>query len=521
MMERTLFLWVGCLLLACFQARAEVRIAVDGQEAFDRLSDNLTRTLKSQDDDVVVEFKKGVYRYGEGHLLLQGLFCPMKRVTLRCNGSTFISKGPDYQLKSTRLRTWSAPCEGPFDYQDGYVDMNTQESVDLRGPVREALGRPRLTDKARGIFRIKVNERDLPAASAVGVYIILSQWYRGIVYPVERIESGYLYFRAEKWTDDRNAATDPDSDYKFLKELPHYILYNHPKGGLDLYRTATEVVGNRSRTLHQSVNTTFLTVHNCVFGAFSLEGGKFVANRAGDCLIHFDIVNSTETAVRNCTFDGIRSDIVRVHRSTNFLFADNVVTRSYRRCLYLDYFTVGAEIRNNRFADTGWMMDNQFAVESKAGGMWIHDNVFENFSYGAIGVGSFYMDRIPASASGIVENNEIYCTQAFLKRPARLLMDSGAIYAWTINKDVTIRNNSIHDIGGYGENRGIFLDDGTVNVSVIGNRIRNVWNYYCIDLRLCPEVEKNPLSRIRRVNVGNRMEGNDVDGKVRFENREK
>ena len=56
---------------------------------------------------------------------------------------------------------------------------------------------------------------------------------------------------------------------------------------------------------------------------------------------------------------------------------------------------------------------------------------------------------------------------------------------------------------------------------VIGNRIRNVWNYYCIDLRLCPEVEKNPLSRIRRVNVGNRMEGNDVDGKVRFENREK
>ena len=167
------------------------------------------------------------------------------------------------------------------------------------------------------------------------------------------------------------------------------------------------------------------------------------------------------------------------------------------------------------------MMDNQFAVDSKASRMWIHDNVFENFSYGAIGVGSFYMDRIPASASGIIENNEIYCTQAFLKRPARLLMDSGAIYAWTINKDVTIRNNSIHDIGGYGENRGIFLDDGTVNVSVIGNRIRNVWNYYCIDLRLCPEVEKNPLSRIRRVNVGNRMEGNDVDGKVRFENREK
>lgn len=520
-MKRTMTLLMLSLWLGVFSARSEVRIVVDGQEAFDHLSENLENTLKTVDDDVVVEFRKGVYRYGERHVDLRGLYCPMKRVTLRCNGSTFISEGPDYPLESARFRTYAASCESPFDYQDGYVDMNTLESVDLRGPVRDALSRPRLMDRKRGIGRIKVDEPDLPASSAVGVYILLSQWYRGVVYPVERIESGYLYFRSPKWTDDRNAETDPDSDYKFLKELPHYILYNHPKGGLDLYMTSGELVGKRSRTIHRSTTTTFLNVHNCVFGSFSLEGGRFVANHAGDCLIHFDIVSSTETAVRNCTFDGIRSDIVRVHRSTNFLFADNAVTRSYRRCVYLDYFTSGAEIRNNRFTDTGWMMDNQFAVDGKASGMWIHHNVFEDFSYGAIGIGSYYMNQIPASASGIIENNEIYCTQAFLKRPGRLLMDSGAIYTWTINKDVTIRNNSIHDIGGYGENRGIFLDDGTVNVSVIGNRIRNIRNHYCIDLRLCPEVEKHPLSQIRRVNVGNRMEGNDVDGKVRFENRDK
>ena len=156
-----------------------------------------------------------------------------------------------------------------------------------------------------------------------------------------------------------------------------------------------------------------------------------------------------------------------------------------------------------------------------ASGMKIHHNVFENFSYGAIGIGSFYMQPIPASSSGVIEENEIYCTAAFLKRPARLLMDSGAIYTWTINKDITIRNNYIHDIGGYGWNRGIFCDDGTVNVSIEGNKIRNVQNSYCIDLRLCTEVEKNPYSRIKRVNVGNKLENNDVDGKVRFENRDR
>ena len=209
-----------------------------------------------------------------------------------------------------------------------------------------------------------------------------------------------------------------------------------------------------------------------------------------------------------------------MHKSTNFLFGENIVTRSYHKCVTLDFFTACAEIRGNRFSDTGYMMDNDLCIDGQASGMWIHGNEFVNFSYGAIGVGAYYMSPIPASSSGVIEDNELYCTPDFLARPARLLMDSGAIYTWTINKDITIRNNYIHDIGGYGWNRGIFCDDGTVNVSIIGNRIRNIRNSYCIDLRLCKDVEKHPLSRIRRVNVGNRLENNDVDGKVRFENRD-
>ena len=39
-------------------------------------------------------------------------------------------------------------------------------------------------------------------------------------------------------------------------------------------------------------------------------------------------------------------------------------------------------------------------------------------------------------------------------------------------------------------------------------------------MRLCTSVEKHPLSQIRRVNVGNQMSGNEVDGKVRFQNRD-
>ena len=509
------------MLLGAFSARGEVRIVVDSQDAFDRLSAELTRSLKSQDEDVVVEFRKGVYAFSEKHLALKGLYCPKQRVTLQCNGSTFLAKGTDYQLKSVRTQVWKASCQGPFDYRDGFADLSTGASIDLRAPVKAALARPEIVDRKQGICRIKVKEPDLSATSAEGVFILLSQAYRGIVYPVLKIQSGYLYFQSPKLTTDGNPETDPDADYKTLRELPHYILYNHPAGGLDLYMTGTELIGKRSRSIHRGEATNFLTVDNCVFGAFTLQGGRFVANRAGGSLIRLEAVRSTETAIRECTFDGIRSEVVQVYGSTNFLFCDNTLIRSYRNGVFLDFFTAVAEIRNNKFSDTGWMMDHDFCINANASGMKIHHNVFENFSYGAIGIGSYFMQPIPASASGVIEENELYCTTAFLKRPARLLMDSGAIYTWTINKDITIRNNYIHDIGGYGWNRGIFCDDGTVNVAIEGNKIRNVQNSYSIDLRLCTEVEKNPYSRINRVNVGNKLENNDVDGKVRFENRER
>ena len=97
-------------------------------------------------------------------------------------------------------------------------------------------------------------------------------------------------------------------------------------------------------------------------------------------------------------------------------------------------------------------------------------------------------------------------------------MDSGAIYTWTINKNVVIRKNYIHDIGGYKDNRGIFCDDGTVNVHILENRVLRIANSYCIDLRRVPKVAKDPKSYVKKVNVGNRLEGNVVDGKVRFEN---
>ena len=78
-----------------------------------------------------------------------------------------------------------------------------------------------------------------------------------------------------------------------------------------------------------------------------------------------------------------------------------------------------------------------------------------------------------------------------------------------------------HDwaISGPFDNRGIFCDDGTVNTTITGNRVQRVANSWCIDLRRVLSVETRPDSKIRRVNVGNRIEKNQIDGRIRFEQR--
>ena len=99
----------------------------------------------------------------------------------------------------------------------------------------------------------------------------------------------------------------------------------------------------------------------------------------------------------------------------------------------------------------------------------------------------------------------------------RVLIDSGAIYVWTLNKDLIIRNNFLHDISGPHGNRGILCDDGAMNVSVYGNLIIDIdRNSYRIDLRKNHSVERKSSCPVPRVNVGNRMWDNWVDGRVRF-----
>lgn len=98
-------------------------------------------------------------------------------------------------------------------------------------------------------------------------------------------------------------------------------------------------------------------------------------------------------------------------------------------------------------------------------------------------------------------------------------MDSGAIYAYTQNDDTQIRNNFIHDYTGMKDNRGIFMDDGAINVTVRDNVIMRIANSWSIDSRRVADIENEPGSQVQKANIGNTITNNKTDGRIRFEKR--
>ena len=107
-------------------------------------------------------------------------------------------------------------------------------------------------------------------------------------------------------------------------------------------------------------------------------------------------------------------------------------------------------------------------------------------------------------------------TESFREPPMRSLIDGGAIYVWTQNKDLLIRDNYIHDIAGPHGNRGIFGDDGVVNLHICDNTVLRVKDSYAIDVRRVHRVGRRKNSAIRRVNVGIVVRGNTYDGRLRL-----
>lgn len=478
-MRRSTSLILGFLLplLLWQEGFAADTLTVSSQAEFEQLPLQLEEHLR--DGSVHVLILPGIYYYGDSFLELDHLNCPKTILSFSGAGAILVgSKG-----------------DGGDAIDCGYVDTLSLRPVDIRHPVRKAGSWPIPVLSRKGMYKIRCQEPDLSPEEAVGMKVILSQWFKGAVYPVEKIAGGWLYFRKEKdW------GVSMWAELRFGRCLPRYILCTQPERA-DLY------------ACHAS---SFLSVRHSRFASLRLTDLSFLGNGAGDGLICLEEAESDSMVVSGCVFSGIRSDCI-VAAETDCLRVRNCTfSGNYLSCIRVYPGCRESLIRHNRFLDNGLMMTNAPIVHCQGQGYRIVDNYFEDFSYSAIGIGIHFTKDDVYGTSGIVEDNEICMSDGFRSGVFRELIDAGAIYVWTRNENTVIRNNYVHDIDGPHGNRGIFADDGAVNVEIAGNRVLRISKGYCIDIRKAFWVQRLRKSKIHKVNIGNRIHDNVVDGRVRI-----
>lgn len=492
-------------------------VTVASQADFDGLNVRLRKLIQSGDRDIRVRFQPGTYFFQEQHLAFMGLENPEVSISFEGEGARLTAAGKDYA--SVGAGRWTTvPFEGPFEVSHGFVDMKNGRNLDFRTEVRQARRRPEIVDRAQGLCRILTGEPSLSAREAAATWIVLTQWYRSNCYKVEKIERGYVYFRSPNLTDDRNPLTDIDSDFKYGRVLPRYLLYN-VKSGLTPYIRGGQLYLPGQANVHECEASRFLLVSGSAFKSLSIQGFTFLGNAAGESLMKFYRSRIGSFSITGCTFEGVRSDCLLFQFTPGCTISDNTFLHCYRNCIEIGFESDRTEVTDCLFQDTGLALDNSACVRNQASGIRIARNRFVDFSYCAVLSGIHYTETMSDRCSSVIEDNEMYQTPEFRKAPSRTLMDSGAIYLGTISQGQVVRNNYIHDIVGATDNRGIFLDDGAVHAEVYGNLVIGIANSYCIDSRRTRWVETHPRTRIDRVNVDNYIGENWVDGPVRFETR--
>ena len=456
-----------------------VVLSVTAQQDFDQLDERVDSVLAAGEREVDVQFAPGTYFFREGHLTLSGLRAPGAVLRLGGDGAVLVGVGDG---------------QGPA-FENGFVDLTGRKAYDPLAPVRKAGFWPVRMPFRKALYVLRGKGLpDVSESEATGMKLILSQWFVGAVYDVVKISRGWIYFRRVPYR------TRIWSELRFGRCRPRFMLFSPRKAD----------------GTYPSEASNFLTVENSRMGRVVLEGIQFLGNGDGDRLLRFSGVDADSVVVRRCTFEGIRSRGVLVEGTDHFRLHDNAFCRGALNQVYVDKTSDDARIERNRFIENGLLMTNDPIVDCKGSHFLVRGNYFEDFSYSAIGAGLHFTDTAGLVTSGVIEQNEICMSERYRQAPMRSLIDGGAIYVWTQNRDLVIRDNYIHDIAGPHGNRGIFGDDGVVNLKIVGNTLLRVKDSYALDVRQVHRVGRRKDSAIRQVNVGIVIRDNTYDGRVRL-----
>lgn len=476
----------------------------------------ISAALQAGEKNIIVKIKKGTYFYSEGHLAFKEIHRPDVDIRIVGNNATLVPLG--WELRNND----EIPCE--VTGASCFVNIKNKQSILPWSDVMYADELVEVIDLTTKQCRLKcealgglyVPEENL-------AYIELTRWCRCYQYKVLKIDNGYIDFYAHDLEKDNVFGTkhyNVNYDYVVGEKPPRFRLCNVDENErvsvinrkVKLYKYIKSVyLGNASN---------FLTIDESQFRQFILNGITFLGNKPeGEALIKIRNSRPVNLEICNCFFIGQRGEIIKEEYGNNLYFHDNYVSDNYVWGIDINSSSSNTIVENNIFENNGLGLSYARCVSCSGDNYFIARNKFKNFGYCAISIGAWYGIKNRVPARGIVEYNEIWYDRKYYEEAWKhTIMDSGAIYVWTLNEQAIIRYNYIHDYIGMGQNRGIYLDDGAHHVAVYGNIVVNTPACHAIGSRRVARTErgKNIVSYSEKNNINNYIAYNITDGTVNF-----
>ena len=472
-------------------------IQISSQADFDKMGETLIGKIRSGEKDLTVKIQPGVYFFREDHLDLSQVNEPDVRITLIGEHATIVAEGA------------RVDASHPLDPLKGYVSLSGG-NADPWGPFQQSDRLIEVLSSKTRQCRISRVGAGLEKDSAAPRFLRITRWYHSSIYPVEKMDDSYVYFTADDLTRDSLSEWNVNDDYNYGHLFPRFSLLSG--------------VTQDRQGLHECRTTRFLKLwYGSGLRSFSMSGLRFLGNaREGlTGLLEF-MCPQCECSLSGCAFEGIRSArVISVGNRNEVRIEDCVFRDIYEDGVNASHSSVKTEVIGCRFERCGLGMQNSFCVSCAGSGFRVAHNLFSDFGYSAIGLGYGYLNEKTGDISGIAEYNRLYYSDEWAGHPDQhTLMDSGAIYVSTQNDRTVIRYNRISSYTGMKDNRGIFCDDGAYNLEIYGNTILGITNSYSIDSRRCKRIERDPQSKVQRVNFNIKIYDNVTDAPVRFEPRE-
>ena len=508
------------LMMSSIVRAATYTITVSSQNDFDNLNEKMLSLLGNAGEiNIHVVFSQGIYSFHENHFNFKNINSQGAALCFEGNNSVLIAEGRDYG-NGDGFSDEVTPTES-FVTTDG-KDLNTWSKM-----LRTSNHLVEVLDKTNGLCRLNVSDlsclTDKNEEECRWMYIWIPQWYASIVYRVTKIQEGFIYF-----TISPSDMINGDSSYGKISQL-RFRLSNNPDvrgdvlisdGRIYLPEGVGKVRHAKVARLMNSYNNKFksISIRDLKIYGNGKENNNIEAPNMNNQLIDLRYTKSDSISISHCEFKSLQVAAINVTSTNNVFIRNCDFEDCYSYCIYQDRSSRGLDIHDCIFNNVNKRITFSKAIFCSGTDFHVYNNVISNFGYCAIAAGIWLRNPdITMNCNGVIERNEIFYTQPYFEKADDYnLMDSGAVYLYTVTNSTIVRYNHIHHYGGALDNRGIFCDDGARNFQIYGNTITNIANSYSIDSR---RVTVN-ISGLGEVNVNNIIRDNIVDRPIRFQGNE-